>query len=541
VKARLVGRMKRWQSQREVSRLSRQVAANAKPRPGQPPVAFFNASARLDGLSQNAAFSLLTSWALQLSGTPVAHFVCHAGMSRCVQGTRLDDFNALPPCKGCIAQSERLYADANVGWFRYQANSQLASTIQGLNLAGLSSLEYPDPSSEIKNLQPGIPLGPVVLPALRWALRRHHLPDDEPTRSLFREYILSAFNVAQEFSGFLDQANPAAVVIFNGILYPEAVARWVAQQRGVRVITHEVSFQPFSAFFTDGQATAYPYQIPDEFELTPQQDQLLNEYLGKRFQGQFTMAGIRFWPEMKGLDEGFLAKVSRFQKLVPVFTNVVFDTSQVHANSVFPHMFAWLDLVLELIRNHPETLFVIRAHPDEMRPGSTKQSRESVHDWVYRNQVQVLPNVVFIDSLEYISSYELIQRAKFVMVYNSSIGLEATLMGKPVLCGGQARFTQYPIVYFPDTPARYLEQAESFLAAEKVITPAEFLRNARRFLYFQLYRASLPFGEYLESGSQPGYVKLREFAWQNLLPEQSPTMQVIVDGILNNQPFLLSN
>jgi hypothetical protein len=176
-----------------------------------------------------------------------------------------------------------------------------------------------------------------------------------------------------------------------------------------------------------------------------------------------------------------------------------------------------------------------------MRPGSTKQSRESVHDWVYRNQVQVLPNAVFIDSLEYISSYELIQRAKFVMVYNSSIGLEATLMGKPVLCGGQARFTQYPIVYFPDTSAKYLEQAESFLAAEKVITPAEFLRNARRFLYFQLYRASLPFGEYLESGSQPGYVKLREFAWRNLLPEQSPTMQVIVDGILNNQPFLLSN
>jgi hypothetical protein len=381
----------------------------------------------------------------------------------------------------------------------------------------------------------------LVLPALRWALRRHHLPDDEPTRYLFREYILSAFNVAQEFSSFLTRINPAAVVIFNGILYPEAVARWVAQQHGLRVITHEVSFQPFSAFFTDGQATAYPYQIPADFELTPQQDQLLNEYLGKRFQGQFTMAGIRFWPEMKGLDESFLEKISRFQQLVPVFTNVVFDTSQVHANTVFPHMFAWLDLALELIRNHPETLFVIRAHPDEMRPGSTKQSRESVHDWVYRNQVQGLPNAVFIDSLEYISSYELIQRAKFVMVYNSSIGLEATLMGKPVLCGGQARFTQYPIVYFPDTPAGYRQQAESFLAAEEVAFPEEFLRNARRFLYFQLFRASLPFEEYLEPGSQPGFVRLRDFAWRDLLPSHSPTMQIILDGILNHQPFLLSN
>ena len=542
------GRIARWQDRRQITRLAGQVAANARPRPGQAPVVFFNASARLDGLSQNAAFSLLTGWALRLSGTPVVHFVCRTGMSHCVQGTKLEDFSALPPCKACVAQSRRLYSAADVNWFGYQPDPELQKAIQGLILDELSAFEYTIPLGfQESRHPPRIPLGPLVLPALRWALRRHHLPDDEPTRFLFREYILSAFNVAREFGNFLNQVNGvnctpcAAVVIFNGILYPEAIARWIAQQRGLRVITHEVSFQPFSAFFTDGQATAYPFHIPGDFELNPEQDQLLNAYLEKRFQGQFSMAGIRFWPEMKGLDETLLRKVSQFHQAVPVFTNVVFDTSQIHANTVFPHMFAWLDLVLDLIRTHPETLFIIRAHPDEMRPGSTKQSRESVHDWVYHNQIHTLPNAVFIDSLEYISSYELIQRARFVMVYNSSIGLEATLMGKPVLCGGQARYTQYPIVFFPDTPAKYRQQAEVFLAAEPVTIPTEFLRNARRFLYFQLFRASLPFEEYLEPGSQPGFVKLRNFDWRDLLPAHSPTMQIIAEGILNRQPFLLPN
>ena len=107
--------------------------------------------------------------------------------------------------------------------------------------------------------------GQLVLPSLRWILRRHHLADDEPTRFLLRQYILSAHRIAQEFSAFLDQANPLAVVIFNGIMFPEAVVRRVAQQRGIRVITHEVAFQPFSAFFTDGEATAYPIEIPEEF------------------------------------------------------------------------------------------------------------------------------------------------------------------------------------------------------------------------------------------------------------------------------------
>ena len=232
---------------------------------------------------------------------------------------------------------------------------------------------------------------------MRWALRRHTLPDDEDTRYLLRQYILSAANVMQRFGDLLDETNPGTVVIFNGIMYPEAAARWAARQRGLRVVTHEVSFQRFSAFFTDGEATAYPIHIPDEFELNAEQNALLDEYLEKRFQGKFTMAGIRFWPEMRRLDAAFLEKASQFDQIVPIFTNVVYDTSQVHANQVFPHMFAWLELVLELIRSHPDTLFVIRAHPDEMRPGTAKQSRERVQAWVIQNGVDRLPNVVFID------------------------------------------------------------------------------------------------------------------------------------------------
>jgi len=93
--------------------------------------------------------------------------------------------------------------------------------------------------------------------------------------------------------------------------------------------------------------------IPPDFELTPAEDQRLDDYLAKRFQGQFSMAVIQFWPEMRRLDEAFLAQAARFKHIVPIFTNVVYYTSQVHANVVFPHMFAWLDSLLEIIREHP--------------------------------------------------------------------------------------------------------------------------------------------------------------------------------------------
>lgn len=511
--------------------MARQVALHVPKTSTAQPVAFFNASTRITGLSQNAAFALLTSWALRLAGVPVRHFVCQSGMSHCVLGVNRDNYHKAPPCQACLRQSRRLYTASDVHWFGFQADPDLSAALDGLSVEQLSVFEYNTVKGPLVTPGLSIPLGRLVLPALRWTLRRHSLPDDDPTRYLLRQYILSAYNVAQEFSAFLDQVKPSAAVIFNGIMYPEATARWVAQARGLRVITFEVGFQRFSAFFTDGEATAYPMHIPKDFELTAEQNARLDAYLEKRMQGQFTMAGIRFWPEMRGLDRAFLEKAAKFRQIVPVFTNVIYDTSQVHANQVFPHMFAWLDTILGLIRSHPETLFVIRAHPDEMRPGTAKQSRESVRDWVTANRVKDLPNVVFIDSHEYVSSYELIHRAKFVIVYNSSIGLEASLLGGAVLCGGKARYTQYPIVFFPATPEEYCQKAEEFLQAEKIAVPPEFQRNARRFLYYQLFRTSLSFEDFLDEVRRKGYAQLRTFPWQALLAENSPTMRTLIEGI----------
>jgi hypothetical protein len=330
------------------------------------------------------------------------------------------------------------------------------------------------------------------------------------------------------------------VILFNGQFFPEATVRWESMQRGIRTITHEVGLQPYSVFFTTGEATAYPLHVPDDFELSETQGTRLDAYLSQRFQGQFSMAGVRFWSEMKGLDETFLLRASHFKQIVPVFTNVIFDTSQPHSNVVFSHMFAWLDLVLEIIRDHPETLFVIRAHPDESRPGKTSQ--ESVSQWIAQNHADSLSNLIFVDSDQSLSSYELIHRSKFVMVYNSTIGLEASIMGIAVLCAGRARFTQLPTVFFPATPQEYRRHAEAFLAATEISVPPEFKRNARRFLYYQLYRSSLPLGDFLmEDGIWPGFVRLKKFHPPSLSPSSSPAIKTILNGILENGDFLLDS
>ncbi len=432
--------------------------------------------------------------------------------------------------------SHNLFMHAPAVWFNFKNTPQIEKELEGLSVDEMAGIEWP-----AGFVQENIPLGALVLPSLRWALRRHNLIDDEGTRFLFRQYILSAYHLALEFAFFLDKIDPECLVIFNGIMYPEGVTRWTGLKKGYRVITHEVGFEPFSAFFCEGQATAYPIKIPESFELNPEQNDRLDQYLSRRFQGDFSMAGIRFWPEMKGLDQDIIQKMSRYRQVVSIFTNVIYDTSQIHANVVFPHMFAWLDTTLEMIKRHTDTLFVIRAHPDEMRPGTRKQSRESVRAWIDEHQVCNFPNVIFIDSQEYISSYQLIGKSKFVMVYNSSIGLEATLLGKPVLCAGKARYTQYPTVFFPQTIDAYQKMAGEFLDGDMPDLPAEFVRNARRFLYYQLFKVSLSYESYLNPARRAGFVRLGRINANDLDVQRSPAIRTVIDGIQNRNPFILTD
>ena len=343
-----------------------------------------------------------------------------------------------------------------------------------------------------------------------------------------------------EFRRLLESVSqPRAVVVFNGQTYPEAVVRWLALRKGIRAITHEVSLPPLSAFFTEGEATAWPMPIPPEFELTPEQDARLDELLQARSEGKFSMAGIHFYPEMKGLDDDFHNKAAEFKQIVPVFTNVIFDTSQQHSNAFFSNMFAWLEALLPVIRQHRETLFVIRAHPDESRPG--KSSRESVAMWVKKVALNEFPNVVFVPSEEYISSYELMGRSKFILIYNSTVGLEASMLGIPVLAAGRGRSTHLNTMYFPSSQAEYLQQLETFLTAEEVQALPEHIRNARRFFYFHFFIASLPFDNFIEPTAQKGFVRWKPFYLRSLDSSVSATMRALTDGILNNGDFTVKD
>lgn len=508
----------------QIERVEAYLADRPAPR-DEAPVLIFNASTRIHTLSLNGAFSLLASWALRAEGTPVWYVVCHEGMQQCVLGTQRSDYAAPPPCGPCIAFSDMLFPEERTLPLALDraAAGAVHAELEGRSLEALAGWEYK-----------GYPLGQLCLPGLRWALRAHHLPDDLPTRRLFRRYLRSAASLAARFEEIYEQTKPRAVVVFNGIMYPEAVARAVAERRGIRAVTHEVGLRPRSAFFSHEEATLREVTVPEGFTLSQEQEAQLDRYLQARRQGQFTMAGIRFWPEVQELPADLKERMGEFEQTVAIFPNVVFDTSQVHANVLFDDMFEWLETLEGVILEHPETLFVIRAHPDEHRPG--KVAEESVARWYGDSRLAESENVVLFAPEEYVSSYDLAEASKFVLIYNSSIGLETSIMGVPVLSAGRSRFSGAKTVLMPESREGYLQTLQEFLAASTVQAPPEHARNSRRFLYRELYHASLDLSQYLEPyPSLPGMVRLEEF--DPHLLSSAPEFEVIRLGILEGRAF----
>ncbi len=492
------------------------------------PVVLFNASTRTWGLTQNAAFSLLLSWGLRLSGIPVRYLVCMRGMQQCMLGTKRTHLSASPPCRSCTRISRQMFPEALMfpieppkeTWVDFHAFDQHTS------LESLRSVEY----GQLK-------IGELCFPSLAWALRRNTLPDTPDVRNLYRSYLRSAINIAQSVEKFLEETRPRAIVLFNGVTFPEAIVKQIAKRKGIPVVSHEVGVQPSSVFFTHGEATAYPIEITADFKLTPEETARLDDYLSRRFQGDFSMAGVRFWPDIRALDTDLLEKINRFNETVAVFTNVIFDTSQVHANVVFRDMFDWLERVVGYAREHPQTLFVIRAHPDELRPG--KEAQETVEDKLSQFGALSLANIVFVPPREFVSSYELIRRSKLVLVYNSSIGLEATLLNRVVLCGGASRYSSYQTAYFPQDTAEYFRLAEQFLAQEQPRPPEIFIEEAKKFSYVQHFLSSLDFSAYFVNQPElPGYVVLKDFDPMELHPDRSREIAILRQGILEGKPIL---
>ncbi len=135
---------------------------------------------------------------------------------------------------------------------------------------------------------------------------------------------------------------------------------------------------------------------------------------------------------------------------IVLFTNLEFDTAALGTHDAFPDDYTWIMETVKFVLENTKATIAIRQHPMQKDFAGIKTNEESL-----RKEFEGNDRVAFINYDEKISSYKLLEEAKVIIVNTSTIGLEAGMVGKPVITDSHAYYCRASFVRYGGTVQDY--------------------------------------------------------------------------------------
>lgn len=181
--------------------------------------------------------------------------------------------------------------------------------------------------------------------------------------------------------------------------------------------------------------------------------------------------------------------------------NICWDSASLGKQKVFKSMIEWVIQTANWYAARPNLRLIIRAHPAETNP-MIPETVETVGKALLDHFGDLPTNVtVSVGSsqqpwLEFLET----ERPDFVLVNTSTAGLEAAIMGYPVIVTGAAPYRATGFVETPDTCQDYFSLLESLHRSPKRLSQSQS-QEARSFLSYYQFRYQSDFN--LFAGNPP--------------------------------------
>jgi hypothetical protein len=385
-------------------------------------------------------------------------------------------------CKYCTQECERFLRVAGIRFRRLDDIIDLKAAqvdarihTQSLNLRQCIDFEYH-----------GLPVGRLCRASVARSLRRVMFQDDEVTVALFRGFLENAI-VNVWASERLAQEQWALTVVLNSRFAAEAVFFEIARRAGIDVLTYERGFRTNTLFFAVNEDVTQ-FNVRKQFEqvrhqpLTEAEENRLRKYESQRRVGREAI--VQYFPE---LDEDRDRIVREFgidttKHIAVAYPNIVWDTAVFDNERAFESVWAWLEATIVAYGNLPDWELIVRIHPAEIRlPTITLESMEGL----IAQRFPTLPaNVHMIPAAAKASSYVLMELAERVVVYSSTMGMEAAMYGREVVTTARCHYAELGFTTDANTPEHFVELLR---APPRKLDP-ELHAQARRYANFFFYR-----------------------------------------------------
>ncbi|MFC7076771.1 capsular polysaccharide export protein, LipB/KpsS family [Haloarcula halophila] len=218
-------------------------------------------------------------------------------------------------------------------------------------------------------------------------------------------------------------------------------------------------------------------------------------------------------------------------ELYSMYTHLPWDAAIAGRSHPFSDQYEWVTETIRAFREFPERELVVKVHPGEKLYG-TNESMSEIID----SRFDTLPdNVRVLPADTDVNPYTLIRASDVVLVFRSTVGMEATYLGVPVITASNGHYAHRGFTYDPETTERYVEYLES--GRESLTVTDEMQSLLCRYLYNFVFERPIDF-PFVTQEPRQGEWHLRDLhSIDQLKPEGNDVLDELCTAIIDNTSY----
>ena len=358
---------------------------------------------------------------------------------------------------------------------------------------------------------------------------------------LLRKYFFAGLVNTYIAGEVIKKFKPVSLFGSHGVYVDYSPAILLAYLKGIKTLIWSSGFKDFLHYFTIPKKpnklefrgiTEPEWNKRKEKPLSEEENKTLDDYIHHRFnkgnKRDFLNVTLPEDPEALRKKLGF----DNGRKVACLFCHVSWDLSFDLSNMIFDNANQWLSESMKAVFEIKNVNWIIRVHPGEKVSGSLYTN----DDFIKKNFSEIPDHVKVLWSDSEINSLGLYKLLDVGITLFGTMGAELPILGKPVISGGEAHFSNKGFTI--DAKSR-----EEYFSLLKNINTIELLKKdqidiARRYAYSYFIERQIPINIVNKSEGHFGNIDLKKL--DHLKPGKDLIMDAICESILEGKDVILN-
>jgi hypothetical protein len=304
---------------------------------------------------------------------------------------------------------------------------------------------------------------------------RNHEPQVENHKDFIDRGLLTGAYLYETFQLILDKITPDFVILFNGRFIESRPLLRVCQQRKINYATHERGGKIDKFLFRINSTPHSIETISAEIEsLWENAGSDRNEIGNTFYHNRIKRVEDSWYSFTKEQQEGRLPeslKSNAGKKIITIFNSSLDEYEGLEGFGPFfyPNDNEGIKQICESLECFPNIKLYLRVHPN-------LKGLDNSQNKFLKEEISKFKSIEIIPSEDSVDTYALIQKSDIVIVFNSTVGVEAAFAGKNVILLGKAAYEDLKCVVIPKNHEELMQMLTDDDYKYPSVSPEEALK-----------------------------------------------------------------